>query len=145
MSINRGLDKEDVIYKCTKEYYSAIKRNVIIPFAEMWMDLGTVIQSDVRRNIILIHLCGIQKNGVDEGCLQSRNRDTDIENKCMDAKGGRGVECGTWRLEIGMGISALPCVKQTASEGLQRSGPRAVWRPAWDGNPKEMKYVCKYS
>ena len=59
MPINRGLDKEDVVYKYTVEYYSAIKRNVIIPFAEMWMDLGTVIQSDVRRNIILIHLCGL--------------------------------------------------------------------------------------
>ena len=59
MSTNRGLDKEDVVYKYTMEYYSAIKRNVIIPFAEMWMDLETVVQSDVRRNIMLIHLCGI--------------------------------------------------------------------------------------
>ena len=29
------------------EYYSAIKRNEIVPFAEMWMDLETVIQSEV--------------------------------------------------------------------------------------------------
>ena len=27
------------------EYYSAIKQNEIMPFAEMWMDLETVIQS----------------------------------------------------------------------------------------------------
>ena len=26
------------------EYYSAIKRNEIVPFAEMWMDIKTVIQ-----------------------------------------------------------------------------------------------------
>ena len=28
--------------------------------------------------------------------LQSRNRDTDIENKCMDTKGASGVELGNW-------------------------------------------------
>ena len=27
----------------TMEYYSAIKKNQIVQFAEMWMDLGTVI------------------------------------------------------------------------------------------------------
>ena len=31
----------------TMEYYSAIKRNKIAPFAETWMDLETVIQSEV--------------------------------------------------------------------------------------------------
>ena len=29
------------------EYYSVIKRNKIVPFAEMWMDLDTVIQTKV--------------------------------------------------------------------------------------------------
>ena len=31
------------------EYYSAIKRNEIESFAETWMDLETVIQSEVRK------------------------------------------------------------------------------------------------
>ena len=31
------------------EYYSAIKRNEIVPFAEMWMDLETVVQSEVSQ------------------------------------------------------------------------------------------------
>ena len=31
------------------EYYSAIKRNEIGSFVEMWMDLETVIQSEVRK------------------------------------------------------------------------------------------------
>ena len=35
-------------YIYTKEYYSAIKRNEIVPFAEVWMDLEIVIQSEVR-------------------------------------------------------------------------------------------------
>ena len=32
----------------TMEYYSAIKRNEIMPFAVTWMDLETVIQSEVK-------------------------------------------------------------------------------------------------
>ena len=36
-------------YIYTMEYYSAIKRNEIEPFVETWMDLETVIQSEVRK------------------------------------------------------------------------------------------------
>ena len=32
-------------YIYTMEYYSAIRRNEIVPFAETWMELETVIQS----------------------------------------------------------------------------------------------------
>ena len=31
------------------EYYSAMKRNKIVPFVETGMDLGTVIQSEVSQ------------------------------------------------------------------------------------------------
>ena len=42
-----------------------------MPFAETWMDLETVIQSEVSQKEknqyrILTHICGIQKNGIDE-------------------------------------------------------------------------------
>ena len=36
-------------YKYTMEYYSAMKRNEIGPLVEMWMDLESVIQSEVSR------------------------------------------------------------------------------------------------
>ena len=49
MSINRGMDKEDVVYIYTMEYYSAIKRNEIGSFVEMWMDLETVIQTEASQ------------------------------------------------------------------------------------------------
>ena len=35
-------------YIYTMEYYSTIKRNEIESFVEMWMDLETVIQSEVK-------------------------------------------------------------------------------------------------
>ena len=36
-------------YIYTMDYYSAIKRNEIVPYAEMWMDLEIVIQSEVSK------------------------------------------------------------------------------------------------
>ena len=45
------------------EYYSAIKRNKTVSFAEKWMDLETVIQSEVSQKEknkyrMLMHVCG---------------------------------------------------------------------------------------
>ena len=47
------------------EYYSAIKRNEIESFVETWMDLETVIQSEVSQTqkdkYMILLICGIQK------------------------------------------------------------------------------------
>ena len=48
----------------TMEYYSDIKGNEIGSFVEMWMDLESVIQSEVSQKeknkyCILTHICGI--------------------------------------------------------------------------------------
>ena len=49
-------------YIYTMEYYSAIKRNEIGSFVEMWMNLETVIQNEVSQKetdkCILMHICG---------------------------------------------------------------------------------------
>ena len=57
MSVNRRMDKEDVVHinTYTMENYSAIKRNKILPIAEMWINPETVIQSEVsqkEKNIV---------------------------------------------------------------------------------------------
>ena len=61
-STDKWIKKMWYIY--TMGYYSAIKRNKIGSFVEMWMDLETVIQSEVSQKEknkypILMHICGI--------------------------------------------------------------------------------------
>ena len=51
MSIGRGLDKED-IRPYTMEYYSAVKKNGMMPFAAACMDLEIIILSDVSQRQI---------------------------------------------------------------------------------------------
>ena len=51
-------------YIYTMEYYSPIKRNKIESFVEMWMDLESVIQSEVSQKEkskyrIITYICGI--------------------------------------------------------------------------------------
>ena len=78
-------------YIYTMEYYSAIKRNEIVPFAETWMDLETVIQSEASQKEknkyhIISLVCGIYKNDTDE-LICKAERETDVENARMDTKG----------------------------------------------------------
>ena len=58
MSINRGMNKEEVVIY-TMGYYSSIKRNEIMAFSATWMDLEITMLSEVRQwdtTIICYHL-----------------------------------------------------------------------------------------
>ena len=62
LSTEKWIKKIWYIY--TVEYYSAINRNEIGSFAETWMDLEMVIQSEVNHKEknkyqIIIFICGI--------------------------------------------------------------------------------------
>ena len=63
MSIDRGMGKEDVVHIYTMEYYSAIKKNEIMPFAATWIDPEIVILSEVSQ---------IEKNMI--SLVKSKNR-----------------------------------------------------------------------
>ena len=41
------MDKEDVTHIHTMQYYSAVRKNEIMPFAAMWMDLDIIILSEI--------------------------------------------------------------------------------------------------
>ena len=60
------MDKK--MYKYTMEYYSAIKKNEILPFAATWMDLEDIMLSEVKsdreRQILqdITHMCNLKKD-----------------------------------------------------------------------------------
>ena len=56
-------------YAYSVEYYSVIKRNKLVPFAEIWIDLETVIQSEA----------GQKEKHIPQYCLyaESRKNSTD--------------------------------------------------------------------
>ena len=58
-------------YVYTMEYYSAIKKNKIMPYAATWMDLEIIILSETNQKEkdkyhMISFLCGIQKNSTNE-------------------------------------------------------------------------------
>ena len=77
----------------TVEYYSALKKNKIMPFTATWMDLEMIVLSEVRqRNTDTTQYHLHVKSKVEHKCthLQNRNRLTDIDNKPAVPEGQAG-------------------------------------------------------
>jgi hypothetical protein len=55
MSLNRGMDTENVVHY-TVEYYSAIKKNEFMKFLGKWMDLEGIILREVTPSQITLFL-----------------------------------------------------------------------------------------
>ena len=86
-----------MLYMYTTEYYSAIKMNEMGSFLETWMDLETVIQSEVSQKeknkyCMLMNICGIQKNGTDEPVCKAEIETQMQRTNVWTPRGGSGGE-----------------------------------------------------
>ena len=74
-------------------------------------------------------------------CLQSRNGDTDVENKRTDAKGEEGVG---WSGRLGLTYihyyvwNGWPMRTYCVAQGTLLS---ALWWPGWEGEPRKRGYI----
>ena len=94
----------------------------------MWMDLETVIQSEVSQKEknkyrISTHICGIQKNGTDEPVckaeIEIQIQRTNVWTPRGERWGGDGGGGGggmSW--EIGIDMYTLICIKQIPNKNL---------------------------
>ena len=71
------------------EYYSAVKKNEIMPFAATWMDLEIIILNEDRERQMsydIAYMWNVKKNDTNELIYKNRNRPTDVENNLMIPK-----------------------------------------------------------
>ena len=72
------------------EYYSAIEKNEVMPFAATWMDLEIVIPSEVsqkEKDKCISLTCGIYKNDTNEH-IHETETDSHREQTCGCQRGG---------------------------------------------------------
>ena len=100
-------------YTCTMEYHSVVKRNKTVPFAEMRMDLETVIQKEKKNHILYVESRNMILMNI---FLQSGNRD-----KCMERTNvwlPKEERVGGMNWKIGTDIYPLLYINQTTNENL---------------------------
>ena len=83
-------------YIYSTEYYLAIRKNEIMPFAATWMDLEIIILGAVsQRKKILCDIIYIWNLKYDTNeLIYETERHTDIENKLTVTKEGKGMTEG---------------------------------------------------
>ena len=77
------------------EYYSVIQRNIFESVLMKWMNLETIIQSEVSQKekykyCILIHIYGIYKDGFDEFIFRTAWKNRHRKETCGHNGGRRG-------------------------------------------------------
>ena len=131
-------------YVYTVVYYSAIKKNEIMPFAATRMQPEIITPSEVsqRKTYHITYMCNLKK-GDKWTYLQNRKRLTDFENKSVVTKRKRLEEGIDW--EFGTDIITLLYMEWMVNEDLQRDLFNILWKPVWEKNPKKNGYVYIYN
>ena len=92
-----------MLYIYTMEYCLAMKKNEIMPFAAIWMQLEILILNEIRKrkiNTIWYHLYVESKIWHKWTYLWNRNSLTDIENRLVAAKGEAGGSGMDWEFRV---------------------------------------------
>ena len=90
------------------EYYSAIKKNEILPFEATWMDLENIILSEIsqtekdKRKYYNVTYSWNLKNNTMNGCICKTEIDSQIQQTNLWLPKGRGNREGQIR---GMGVT----------------------------------------
>ena len=117
---------EKMWYMCTMDYHSATKRKETGLLVVIWMDLESVIQSEVRRERQISHINVYwwnQEKWYRWACMQGRNRDAGQEDRHVNQV-GEGEGEMNWECSIDM--YTLVCVRLIASgKRLSSSGSSA--------------------
>ena len=66
VSVDEWMDKEDVLYIYTMEYYSTLRKKEILPFVTTWMDLDDNMLSEISQAqkdkfCMMSLICGLRK------------------------------------------------------------------------------------
>ena len=73
------MDKEDVVYTYAMEYYLAMRKNEILPFAAMWMELKGIMVSEIsqwekKTSYVFTHMWILRNLTEDQGEGKGREK-----------------------------------------------------------------------
>ena len=137
MSIHRGMERRCGAY--ITEYHSATKRDKTGSSVGMWMDLETVIQSEVSQKENNNTCMWTLEKWCRWSYVRSRNGDTDPENQNVDTTGKRtaGRDCEVVEKDAD---TRLPLrTQQMTNENIMQSIGNRTWCTAviwWEWNLK---------
>ena len=102
-SIDEWIKKMWHVY--TKDYYSAIRKNKIMPFAATRMDLEIITLSEVSqkekdKSHMISLICGIQNMTQMNLCTKQKQTHSHREQTCGCQGGGEDGEGWTWNLGL---------------------------------------------
>ena len=132
-------------YIHTMEYYSAIKKNEIMPFATTWMDLEIFILSELNQtktNIIWYHLYAESKKMIQMNLFTKQKQTHRLRRQTYGYQRGKVAWGINW--EFGINRCKLLHTEWISNKVLLCSTGNYIQYPEINHNGKENKKECTY-